>query len=458
MSTPTVCFETLGCKLNYAETATLAATLAEQGVATATEADVPDVCVVNTCSVTALADAKCRQQIRKLIKRYPEALIVVTGCYAQLRSDDIAAIDGVDIVLGNEQKSALATYVVAALRQRGIIDGSTSLDTQSPPTAHGFSSCSGNLSVEVTPWQQIRRFVPSCERGSRTRYWLKVQDGCNCFCTYCTIPMARGRSRSGTIASITAQARAVAAEGGREIVLTGVNIGDFGKPAGESLIDLLRALDEVDGIERYRISSLEPDLLTDEIIGFVASSRRFMPHFHIPLQAGSDEVLRLMRRRYDTAFFADRIARCRSALPDCFIGVDVMVGSRGETAELFERSLEFVASLDVQHLHVFPYSERPGTAALSIPVIVPQSEKQQRAARMIALSADKERDFARRFIGTARPVLVEHGSPRAKRLTGYTDNYLRVGLPRSLAQHAGSIIDVDLTADNILINQSTPPQ
>lgn len=395
-------FETLGCKLNFSETATLGKLLAEQGYATAAPGEQPDVCVVNTCSVTELADRKCRQHIRRLVKKYPDALMVVTGCYAQLKSQDIAQIPGVDIVLGSEQKLDIVQYVQQwfADRQRA---------------------------VAVTRTPDIRRFSPSCERGDRTRYWLKVQDGCDYYCTYCTIPMARGRSRSGTIASLIEQARQVADEGGKEVVITGVNIGDFGKNTRERLIDLLEAFDQVTGIERYRISSIEPDLLTDDIIQFCAQSRAFMPHFHIPLQCGNDEVLRLMRRHYDRQLFADKVAQCRRLMPDCFIGVDIMVGSRGETDDLFEDSYRFVESLDLQHLHVFPYSERPGTMALRIPVVVSQTVKQQRAARMIALSDSKQRSFIGRYLGTVRPVLMEqpHGSGP---MHGFTDNYIRVNV------------------------------
>ncbi|MBQ2491156.1 MAG: MiaB/RimO family radical SAM methylthiotransferase, partial [Muribaculaceae bacterium] len=322
----TVKFETLGCKLNFSETATLGSLLAERGYATVQGDAVPDVCVVNTCSVTELADKKCRQHIRSLIKRYPDTLMVVTGCYAQLKPHSIAEIPGVDIVLGNEQKLDIAQYVDRWMADRQAV-------------------------LEVTPHNDIRRFSPSCECGDRTRYFLKVQDGCDYFCSYCTIPMARGRSRSGTIESLVAQAREVAAAGGKEIVITGVNIGDYGKNTGERFLDLIQALDGVEGIERYRISSLEPDLLTDEIIAFCAQSRAFMPHFHIPLQSGSDEVLRLMRRHYDRSLFAEKIARIRQVMPDAFVGVDVMVGTRGETPECFTDSLQFIASLDVQHLH-----------------------------------------------------------------------------------------------------------
>ena len=363
----------------------------------------PDVVVVNTCSVTSMADRKCRQQIRHLTRLYPAALVVVTGCYAQLQSREVAAIDGVDIVLGAEQKGNLVDYVLAEIKEGGKL-------------------------VDVSPLRDIRTFAPSCERGERTRYWLKVQDGCDYYCSYCTIPRARGRSRSGSIASLVDQARAVADAGGLEIVITGVNIGDFGKNTGERFIDLLRALDAVDGIARYRISSLEPDLLTDEIIDFVAASRAFMPHWHLPLQSGSDTVLRLMGRHYDAALFRDRVERVRRVMPDCFIGVDVMTGCRGETPECHRESLALLRDLDVQHLHVFPYSERPGTRALAIPYIVSAADKTARARELQALSDRKEAEFAARFVGTVRPVLFEHphGAPV---MHGYTDNYIRVSRP-----------------------------
>lgn len=413
----TVKLETLGCKLNFSETATMQSLLAEHGIMPVSENETPDVCVVNTCSVTALADSKCRQHIRHLIRQYPDVLMVVTGCYAQLKAEEIAQIEGVDIVLGSEQKPDIARYVLQWFEDR-------------------------QCQMAVTPTKDIRRFSPSCDRGDRTRYWLKVQDGCDYWCTYCTIPAARGRSRSGTIAELTAQARDVAAEGGKEIVITGVNIGDFGKNTGETFLDLLKSLDDVEGIERYRISSIEPDLLTEDIIDFCARSRAFMPHFHIPLQSGSDPVLQLMHRHYDRQLFADRVGRCRELMPDCFIGVDVMVGTRGETPGLFEDSYNFIAELDVQHLHVFPYSERPGTKALSIPYIVSQPDKQERAARMIALSDEKQAAFTRRYLDSVRPVLLEHG--RGKGLMhGFTDNYIRVNVQPDMSL-ANRIVNVKL--------------
>ena len=409
--------ETLGCKLNFSETATMQSSLAEHGIVPVAKGETPDVCVVNTCSVTALADSKCRQHIRHLIRQYPDALMVVTGCYAQLKGKEIAEIPGVDIVLGSEHKADIARYVMQWFEDK-------------------------QQQLAVTPSLDIRSFAPSCDRGDRTRYWLKVQDGCDYWCSYCTIPAARGRSRSGTIAQLTAQAREVADDGGKEIVITGVNIGDFGKNTGEQFLDLLKALDDIEGIERYRISSIEPDLLTDDIIDFCARSRAFMPHFHIPLQSGSDPVLKLMRRHYDRQLFADKVQRCRELMPDCFIGVDVMVGTRGETPDLFEDSYNFIKSLNVQHLHVFPYSERPGTMALRIPYIVTQQDKQERAARMIALSDEKQADFTRRYLGTVRPVLLEHG--RGKGLMhGFTDNCIRVNVTPDMSL-ANQIINVKL--------------
>ena len=382
--------------------------------------------MVNTCSVTELADKKCRQTIRRLANRYPDAVIVVTGCYAQLKKDEVAAIEGVDIVLGSEQKMEISAYLDRWLATR-------------------------KPQVEVTPAKDIRAFSPSCSRGDRTRYFLKVQDGCDYFCSYCTIPFARGRSRSGSIESLVAQAREVAAEGGKEIVITGVNIGDFGKNTGESFIDLVRALDAVEGIERYRISSIEPDLLTDEIIDFCARSRAFMPHFHIPLQCGSDTVLRLMRRHYDSALFAHKVEMIKRLIPDAFIGVDLMVGTRGETEELFEESRRFVDGLDITRLHVFPYSERPGTLALrTIDHVVDQHTKSVRAGKMIALSDRKLRAFMQQYAGTVRPVLFEQPQPGMP-MHGFTDNYIRVEVsnaPEALVNTVAQVRLLSISPDD----------
>jgi threonylcarbamoyladenosine tRNA methylthiotransferase MtaB len=415
----TASFHTLGCKLNFAETSTVAKIFADRGIRRVQAGETPDICVVNTCSVTELADKKCRQAIRSLHKKHPNAAIIVTGCYAQLKSEEVAAIDGVVVVAGTDRKLLLADYLDQWIK------------THEPRTL-------------ITPTKDIRAFSPSCSRGDRTRYFLKVQDGCDYYCTYCTIPMARGRSRSGNIDDLVAQAREVAAEGGKEIVITGVNIGDFGKGRTDTFFDLIKALDEVDGIERYRISSIEPNLLTDEIIEWVAASKRFMPHFHIPLQSGNDDVLKLMHRHYDTALFRSKVEKIRTTMPHAFIGVDLIVGARGETPERFELSRQFVESLDISRLHIFTYSERPGTKALNIEHIVDQAEKHRRTRIMLDISERKLRDFSNRFIGTTRPVLLEHPR-RNKPMSGFTDNYLKVEVSAS-SQLSNQVIPVTLNA------------
>lgn len=414
----TAAYHTLGCKLNFAETATIAQALADKGVVRATPGTHPDLVVVNTCSVTELADKKSRQYIRSVAKRHPGAKIIVTGCYSQLKSEEASALPGVVIIAGNDQKDRIVEFI-----ERLAMDGQPQ--------------------INVAATKDMRRFVPSCSRGDRTRYFLKVQDGCDYYCTYCTIPIARGRSRSGSIGQIVDQARKAAADGAKEIVITGVNIGDFGKGRDDNFLDLIKELDRVDGIARYRISSIEPNLLTDEIIEFVARSRAFMPHFHIPLQSGSDAVLKLMRRHYDTCLFSDKIKRIRAVLPDAFIGVDLIVGARGETAEEFERSKDFVASLDISRLHVFPYSERPGTRALSIDHVVSQEDKHLRAKDMIAISDARLLDFTRRFEGTIRPVLLEH-PVKGKPMSGFTDNYLKVHVEPMRPQLDNHIVNVKL--------------
>lgn len=407
-------YYTLGCKLNFAETSSIGKTLKEAGVRTARKGERADICIVNTCSVTEVADKKCRQAIHRLTKEHPGAFVVVTGCYAQLKPEQVADIEGVDLVLGAEQKGDLMKYL-------GNLE----------KHAHGEAI--------TTATKDIRTFSPSCSRGDRTRYFLKVQDGCDYFCSYCTIPFARGRSRNGRIADLVEQARQVAAEGGKEIVLTGVNIGDFGKSTGETFFELVKALDQVEGIESYRISSIEPNLLTDEIIAYVAQSRAFMPHFHIPLQSGCDEVLKLMRRRYDTSLFASKVHRIKELIPDAFIGVDVIVGTRGETPEYFEQAYSFIQGLDVTQLHVFSYSERPGTQALKIDYVVPAEEKHRRSQCLLSLSDEKTKAFYSRHIGQEADVLMEKsktGSP----MHGFTANYIRVELP------------YDMTLDNHLVH------
>lgn len=399
----TAVYYTLGCKLNFSETSTIGKILKEAGIRTARKGEKADICVINTCSVTEVADKKCRQAIHRLVKNHPGAFVVVTGCYAQLKPEQIAAIDGVDLVLGAEQKGKLVEYLDGLVKR-------------------------GKGEAIVSAFKDIRSFAPSCSRGDRTRYFLKVQDGCDYFCSYCTIPFARGRSRNGSIEDIVAQAKQAAAEGGKEIVITGVNIGDFGKSTGESFFELIQQLDKVEGIERYRISSIEPNLLTDEIIDFVAQSRAFMPHFHIPLQSGSDEVLKLMRRRYDTSLFAHKIQKIKKIMPHAFIGVDVIVGARGETEEYFNQAYNFLKGLDVTQLHVFSYSERPGTQALKIDHVVSPDEKHRRSQMLLALSDEKTRAFYASHIGKEAVVLMEK-SKSGTPMHGFTDNYVRVELP-----------------------------
>lgn len=394
-------YYTLGCKLNFAETSTIGKVLAEQGIRKARAGEKANICVVNTCSVTELADKKCRQAIRRINKQHPGAFIVVTGCYAQLKPEEVAHIEGVDLVLGAEQKLDILQY----------------LDNLSKKEEGG--------AIIASETKDIRAFSPSCSADDRTRHFLKVQDGCDYFCSYCTIPLARGRSRNGTIASMVEQAREVAQSGGKEIVLTGVNIGDFGKSTGETFIDLIRALDQVEGIERYRISSIEPNLITDEAIDFVAHSRRFAPHFHIPLQSGSNEVLKLMRRRYDTSLFRHKIEKVKQVMPHAFIGVDVIVGTRGETDELFEEARLFIDSLDISQLHVFSYSERPGTQALKIDHVVDHKSKHTRSQQLLDISDKKLHAFYEAHIGQEADVLFEHARKDGL-MHGFTANYIKV--------------------------------
>ena len=432
----TAAYYTLGCKLNFSETSTFGKMLQELGVRTAQKGERADICLINTCSVTEVADKKCRQQIHRMVRENPGAFVVVTGCYAQLEADEVAKIDGVSLVLGSDEKANLIQFLSDAWT--GDRDGSVS------------ASESGSAFFRKKT-KDIKSFAPSCSRGNRTRYFLKVQDGCDYFCTYCTIPYARGFSRNPTIASLVAQADEAVSEGGKEIVLTGVNIGDFGKTTGEHFIDLVKALDGVEGIRRYRISSLEPDLLSDELISYCAQSRAFMPHFHIPLQSGSDTVLKLMHRHYDRQLFADKIHRIKELMPDAFIGVDVMVGCRGETPECFEETYEFLKALDVTQLHVFPYSERPGTSALNIPYVVSEKDKKLRSKRLLDLSDEKTLAFYQHHIGLEAEVLFEK-STRGRAMHGFTRNYIRVELSPKEADPAmdNQLVTVrlgELTAD-----------
>ena len=409
---------TLGCKLNFSETSTFAKMLQEMGVVTAQKGEEADLCLINTCSVTDVADHKCRQAIHRLVREHPGAFVVVTGCYAQLEAERVSQMDGVSLVLGSNEKANLIQFLSEA-----------------------WTGADDVSKYYVQKTKDIKTFAPSCSRGNRTRYFLKVQDGCDYFCTYCTIPYARGFSRNPSIASLVEQARQAAAEGGKEIVLTGVNIGDFGKTTGERFLDLVKALDAVEGISRYRISSLEPDLMSDDLIAYCAQSRAFMPHFHIPLQSGSDTVLKLMHRHYDRQLFADKIHRVKQLMPDAFIGVDVMVGCRGETPECFEETYEFLRDLDVTQLHVFPYSERPGTAALKIDYTVSDHDKKERSKRLLQLSDEKTHAFYQRFTGQQTEVLFEKAT-RGRAMHGFTRNYVRVELP---PQEARPELDNQLT-------------
>lgn len=395
-----VFYTSLGCKLNFAEMSSLGRQLSEAGFSSIKAGQVPDICVVNTCSVTDTADKKSRQVINRLVRKYPNAYIIVTGCYAQLKPSEIATLPGVDLVLGANEKFDVVDY----------LEGKK----QAPENRLATSRTAA-----------IETFQPAFSKDDRTRYFLKVQDGCDYYCSYCTIPYARGKSRNGSIALLVSQAEQIANEGGKEIVLSGVNIGDFGKTTNESFLDLLKALDNVEGIKRFRISSVEPNLLSEAVINFVAQSERFMPHFHIPLQSGSDTLLQLMKRRYDCALFASRISYIRSLMPHAFIGVDVIVGSRGETPELFEETYSFLNTLDVTQLHVFSYSERPGTKALSITPVVTAAEKKVRHERLQALSDVKWKTFYQRHVGETAMVLFEHAA-KDGHMSGFSSNYIRV--------------------------------
>ena len=428
-------YYTLGCKLNFSETSTFGKMLSEMGVQTAQKGEEADICLINTCSVTEVADHKCRQAIHRMVREHPGAFVVVTGCYAQLKPEHISKIEGVDLVLGSNEKANLIQFLSEAFVSRGTT------------STYGTNTVGATHYTEKT--KDIKTFAPSCSRGNRTRYFLKVQDGCDYFCTYCTIPYARGFSRNPSIASLVAQAEEAAREGGKEIVLTGVNIGDFGKTTGERFVDLVKALDDVKGISRYRISSMEPDLLSDELIDFCAKSRAFMPHWHIPLQSGSDTVLKLMHRHYDRQLFADKIHRIKEVMPDAFIGVDVMVGCRGETPDCFEDTYDFLSGLDITQLHVFPYSERPGTSALSIPYVVSDADKRERSRRLLELSDEKTHAFYEKYIGQTMEVLFEKAS-RGKAMHGFTKNYIRVELPaiESLEEYDNQLMQVRLGAFN----------
>ena len=410
----TAAYYTLGCKLNFSETSTFGKMLQGMGVRTVGRGERADICLINTCSVTEVADHKCRQAINRMVRENPGSFVIVTGCYAQLESERISKMEGVDLVLGSNEKANLIQYL-------------------SDAWSNGEEKNANESSFHSVKTKDIKTFAASCSRGNRTRYFLKVQDGCSYFCTYCTIPFARGFSRNPSISSLVEQAEQAASEGGKEIVLTGVNIGDFGVSTNETFFDLIKALDMVEGVKRVRISSLEPDLLSDEIIEYCANSRAFMPHFHLPLQSGSNDVLRLMKRKYDRELFADKVHKIKTLIPNAFIGVDVMVGSRGEKPEFFEDCYNFLDSLDVTQLHVFPYSERRGTAALNIPYIVNDKDKKLRSKRLLELSDAKTQAFYAAHLGKTAQVLFEKNI-KGKAMHGFTDNYIRVELPANLSK------------------------
>jgi threonylcarbamoyladenosine tRNA methylthiotransferase MtaB len=403
MSATRVAFHTLGCKLNYAETSTLSRMLEREGFAKTDFEEVADVYVINTCSVTENADKECRYLVRKIQRQAPAASVVIIGCYAQLKPAEIAAIEGVDLVLGAAEKFELARHL------------------------RDLSKSDAGARIHACEISEVAGFHSSCSLADRTRSFLKVQDGCNYNCSFCTIPLARGKSRSDSIQNVLREAEALAAQGVKEIVLTGINLGDFGEQ-GEDFLQLITALDQVEGIERYRISSIEPNLLSRDIIQFVAQSRKLMPHFHIPLQSGSNRILGLMRRRYRRELYAERVAMIKEAMPHGAIGVDVIVGFPGETEEDFMQTNEFLRELPVSYFHVFTYSERANTVAAALEGAVPVSLRQQRNKMLRNLSYKKLTAFTEAHRGQERPVLWEK-APVDGMMEGYTDNYIRLRRP-----------------------------
>jgi threonylcarbamoyladenosine tRNA methylthiotransferase MtaB len=404
-----VAFHTLGCKLNFSETSTLSRLLEQDGFEKKEFDDLADVYVINTCSVTDNADKECRMLVRRIQRKAPESLVVVTGCYAQLKPKEIADIPGVDLVLGAAEKFNITQHL------KELTKGDSA------------KICSCDIA-------EVSGFNSSFSINDRTRTFLKVQDGCDYSCSFCTIPMARGKSRSDNVENVIRNAEQLAASGVKEIVLTGVNLGDFGKGSDgnkrheESFYDLVKALENVNGIERYRISSIEPNLLTNEIIEFVANSDKFMPHFHIPLQSGSNTILGLMRRRYRRELYTERVKLIKTLMPHCAIGVDIIVGFPGETEEYFNETLDYLHSLDISYLHVFSYSERPNTLAVEMPNSVPINVRHERNKKLRNLSFMKMSEHTRRHIGETRKVLFESHAKNGM-MEGYTDNYIKINAP-----------------------------
>ena len=451
--TRTVAFHTLGCKLNFSESSTLALSLEEAGYARVRVEDRPDIFVLNTCSVTENADKECRRHVRRFRSINPEGFIVVIGCYAQLKPQEIATIPGVDLVLGANEKFDLATH----------LEGAAPLSTGEGP---------GVRRIFTSPIKETKRFIPSYSAGDRTRTFLKVQDGCDYFCSFCTIPLARGRSRSGTIKETLDQVKRIADQGVKEIVLTGVNTGDFGRSNNETFLQLIDVLDRSEGIERFRISSIEPNLCSDQVIEFVAASDRFAAHFHMPLQSGSDAILQRMRRRYDTSLYRDRVEKIKALMPHACIGVDVITGTPGETEEEFLKTHEFLRSIPVDYLHVFTYSERANTTAVRMEDSVPMEMRRDRTKQLRSLSNKVQYAFHQRHLGSIRPVLFEMGEPASARsraadtaadhinagsfsgdpsevatMEGYTDNYIRVVMPY-VPEFVNAIVPVQLKKIN----------
>jgi threonylcarbamoyladenosine tRNA methylthiotransferase MtaB len=400
-----VAFYTLGCKLNYSETSSIAASLDEMGFTHVGFHERADLYIINSCAVTKQGEKASRNIIRQAVRRNPDAMVIVTGCYAQLKPEEIKTIEGVDLILGTNQKFNI-------------------------PSSLGDMRKRMKAEIVVSPLRELNEYHSAFSHGERTRSFLKIQDGCDYFCSYCSIPYARGKSRNDSIENTVKEARRAVSEGFKEIVLTGVNIGDFGKSTGENFTDLLKALEKTEGMERLRLGSIEPDLLKDEIIELAASSNKIMPHFHIPLQSGSDKVLENMRRRYNTKLFADRVNRIRDLIPDAFIGVDVIAGTNGETEDLFRESYNFINELDISQLHSFTYSERNGTQALKLPGKVDIKDRKYRTQMYINLSEKKLRNFYLKNLGTEKTVLFESDNHNGE-ITGFTENYIKAGTPFS---------------------------
>ena len=417
----TVAFYTLGCKLNFAESSAIGQQLTKAGFEKREFQEGADLYVINTCSVTDHADRKCKKVVREALKQNPSAYVVVIGCYAQLKPQEIAQIPGVDMVLGAAEKFQLIDHLHTLIKEPKAL-------------------------IHNAPIKEVNTFVPGYSVGDRTRIFLKVQDGCDYFCSFCTIPLARGKSRSADVADTLKLVEEAAQQGAKEIVLTGVNLGDFGVEHNQNFFDLVKAIDEVEGVDRYRISSIEPNLLTDEIIEFVSQSKRFVPHFHIPLQSGSDEILTRMRRKYLSDLYRSRIAKIKSLMPHCGIGVDVIVGFPGETEEHFLETYRFLNDLDISYLHVFPYSERANTTAKKMKDVVPVKVRMERGEMLRGLSEKKRMAFYREHLGSSRAVLFEEEERRGV-MFGFTDNYIKVATDYDPLL-VNTVVDVQLASLN----------